>query len=453
MFEKVLIANRGEIALRIHRACREMGIQTVAVHSTADAEAMHVRLADESVCIGPPPSRDSYLNIPAILTAATLTGVDAIHPGVGFLSENANFAEMVEEHGFVFVGPSSEHIRQMGDKIEAKRLAAELGLPVVPGSDGGVVSDSEAARVAADIGFPVLVKAAAGGGGKGMKVAESAEGLAETLNICRREAKANFGNDAVYLEKFLAAPRHIEIQVLGDGAGAVVHFGERDCSLQRRHQKVLEEAPSPALDPGMRDAIGGKVTDALSKIAYRSAGTIEFLYENDAFYFIEMNTRLQVEHPISEMICGIDLVREQLKIAAGGMLELTQSDMTYNGHAIECRINAEHPETFLPTPGQVTDYHAPGGLGVRVDSALYSGYSVPPYYDSLVSKLIVHGANRNECLLRLRRALEEYVIGGIETTVALHQRLIAAQRFINGDYDIHWLEDWMAENAEGQAEK
>ncbi len=443
MFEKVLIANRGEIALRIHRACREMGIHTVAVHSTADEAAMHVRLADESVCIGPPPARESYLNVPAILSAATITGVDAIHPGVGFLAENANFAEMVEEHGFVFVGPEPEHLRLMGDKIAAKNLAQELGLPVVPGSTEPIESDAEALDLAKDIGFPVLIKAAAGGGGKGMTVAGKPEELVEMLALCRREAKANFGHDAVYLEKFLARPRHIEIQVLGDGKENVVHFGERDCSLQRRHQKLVEEAPSPALDPETRDEIGGKVTTALKRLGYRNAGTVEFLYENGAFYFIEMNTRLQVEHPVTEMICGIDLVREQLRIAAGAELDYTQDGIRWTGHAIECRINAENPETFHPSPGRVTDYHAPGGLGVRVDSALYSGYAVPPHYDSLVSKLIVHGRNRNECLLRLRRALEEYVIGGIETTIPLHARLISEPRFLNGEYDIHWLEKWM----------
>jgi len=444
LFEKVLIANRGEIALRIHRACREMGIHTVAVHSTADADAMHVRLADESVCIGPPSSKDSYLNIPAILSAATITDADAIHPGVGFLSENAEFAEMVEAHGFAFVGPTPAHIRSMGDKIEAKRLAIELGIPVVPGSDGAIGSDEDAHQVAQEIGYPVLVKAAAGGGGKGMKVADSPEDLLETLDICRREAMANFGNDALYMEKYLRRPRHIEVQVLGDGLGNVVHFGERDCSLQRRHQKILEEAPSPALDRASRESIGARVTSALSTIKYRSAGTIEFLYEDGEFYFIEMNTRLQVEHPITEMICGVDLVREQLKIATGAPLNFQQDEITYSGHAIECRINAEHPDTFLPNPGRITEYHAPGGLGVRVDSALYSGYTVPPHYDSLVSKLIVHGTNRNECLLRLRRCLEEYVIGGIETTVPLHRRLISEAKFLDGDYDIHWLEHWMA---------
>ena len=443
MFDKVLIANRGEIALRIHRACREMGIHTVAVHSTADADAMHVRLADESVCIGPSASKDSYLNMAAIISAATITNADAIHPGVGFLSENAEFAEMIEEHGIAFVGPSPDHIRSMGDKIEAKRIAIELGLPVVPGSDGSLESDKNAHRIAQEIGYPVLVKAAAGGGGKGMKVADTPDDLQQTLEICRREAKANFGNDALYMEKYLRRPRHIEVQVLGDGRGNVLHFGERDCSLQRRHQKILEEAPSPALDHASREAIGARVTSALAKINYRSAGTIEFLYEDEEFYFIEMNTRLQVEHPISEMICGVDLVREQLRIATGAPLSLTQEKITYTGHAIECRINAENPQTFIPNPGKINEYHAPGGLGVRVDSTLYSGYTVPPYYDSLVSKLIVHGANRNECLLRLRRCLEEYVIEGIETTIPLHQRLITEPRFLDGDYDIHWLESWM----------
>ena len=448
MFDKVLIANRGEIALRIHRACREMGIHTVAVHSTADADAMHVRLADESVCIGPPASKDSYLNMAAIISAATITNADAIHPGVGFLSENAEFAEMIEEHGITFVGPSPDHIRSMGDKIEAKRIATELGLPVVPGSDGGLESDEDAHRIAEEIGYPVLVKAASGGGGKGMKVADTSDDLQQTLEICRREAKANFGNDALYLEKYLRRPRHIEVQVLGDGRGNILHFGERDCSLQRRHQKILEEAPSPALDQASREAIGARVTSALAKINYRSAGTIEFLYEDEEFYFIEMNTRLQVEHPVSEMICGVDLVREQLRIAAGGPLSLTQEQIVYTGHAIECRINAENPRTFIPNPGKISEYHAPGGLGVRVDSTLYSGYTVPPYYDSLVSKLIVHGANRNECLLRLRRCLEEYVIEGIETTVPLHQELISEPRFLDGDYDIHWLESWMAESSD-----
>jgi len=442
MFEKVLIANRGEIALRIHRACREMGIRTVAVHSTADADAMHVRLADESVCIGPPPSRESYLNIQAILSAAAITGVDAIHPGIGFLSENQKFAAMVEEHGFVFIGPAPEHIAVMGDKVKAKETAKSLGIPVVPGSEGSV-SDSEAAAIANKIGFPVLVKAAAGGGGKGMKIANSAAELSQALNLARKEAKANFGDDTLYLEKYLSHPRHIEIQILADGHGNVVHLGERDCSLQRRHQKVLEEAPSPALNANQRADIGRLAADAMRRLGYRSAGTIEFLYQDGAFYFIEMNTRLQVEHPVTEMITGIDLVREQIRVATGAPLAITQEAVTFNGHAIECRINAENPETFTPSPGRVSDYHAPGGLGVRVDSALYAGYRVPPTYDSLIAKLIVHGSSRNECLMRLRRALEEFVIGGIDTTIPLHQRLISAPEFIDGAYDIRWLENFV----------
>ena len=443
MFDKVLIANRGEIALRIHRACKEMGIQTVAIHSTADNDAMHVRLADEAVCIGPPSPKDSYLNMAAILSAANITGADAVHPGVGFLAENADFAEMVEEHGHVFIGPTPEHIRIMGDKIAAKEKAREIGIPVVPGSDGGIETDAEAIAVAKEVGFPLIVKAAAGGGGRGMKVAESMDRLPEALSLCRTEAKAAFGDDAVYLERYLGHPRHIEVQILADGQGNCIHLGERDCSLQRRHQKVVEEAPSPALNEEERNRIGQTVTDALAKMNYRSAGTVEFLYEDGEFFFIEMNTRLQVEHPISEMICGIDLVREQIRVATGAPLPITQEDIKFNGHAIECRITAEDPDTFAPSPGRITDYHAPGGLGVRVDSHLYSGYSIPPYYDSLVSKLIVHGNTRNECLMRLRRALEEYVIGGIKTTIPLHERIIIEQAFINGDYDIHWLERWM----------
>ena len=443
MFEKVLIANRGEIALRIHRACREMGIQTVAVHSTADSDAMHVRLADETVCIGPPASRDSYLNSQAILSAARIAGVDAIHPGVGFLSENAAFAEMVEEHGYVFIGPTPEHIRLMGDKIAAKEAVRDLGLSVVPGSDGPVTDDGDAARIAQEIGYPVLVKAASGGGGRGMKVAEAPQELPSVLTHCRNEAAASFGDDAVYIEKYLGKPRHIEIQILGDGAGKVVHFGERDCSIQRRHQKVIEEAPSPALDAEARAAIGARVVEAVGKLNYRGAGTIEFLYEDDTFHFIEMNTRLQVEHPVSEMISGVDLVREQIKVAAGEPLAWEQSEIVLDGHAMECRIVAENPDTFAPSPGKVTDYHAPGGFGVRVDSALYSGYAVPPHYDSLVSKLIVHADSREECLMRLRRALDEYVIGGIETTIPLHQRLLLEQDFLDGDYDIHWLETFL----------
>jgi acetyl-CoA carboxylase biotin carboxylase subunit len=412
------------------------------VHSTADADAMHVRLADESVCIGPPPSRESYLNIQAILSAAAITGVDAIHPGIGFLSENQKFAAMVEEHGFVFIGPAPEHIAVMGDKVKAKETAKSLGIPVVPGSEGSV-SDSEAAAIANKIGFPVLVKAAAGGGGKGMKIANSAAELPQALNLARKEAKANFGDDTLYLEKYLSHPRHIEIQILADGHGNVVHLGERDCSLQRRHQKVLEEAPSPALNANQRADIGRLAADAMRRLGYRSAGTIEFLYQDGAFYFIEMNTRLQVEHPVTEMITGIDLVREQIRVATGAPLAITQEAVTFNGHAIECRINAENPETFMPSPGRVSDYHAPGGLGVRVDSALYAGYRVPPTYDSLIAKLIVHGSSRNECLMRLRRALEEFVIGGIDTTIPLHQRLISAPEFIDGAYDIRWLENFV----------
>ncbi len=440
MFDKVLIANRGEIALRIHRACREMGIQTVAVHSTADSDAMHVRLADESVCIGPPPARESYLNIPAILSAATIAGADAIHPGYGFLSENARFAEAVEAHGFTFIGPTPQHISMMGDKIVAKQTAKELGLPLVPGSPGPVESVDEVIELGGKIGWPVLIKAVAGGGGRGMKVVENAEAAAEAFSLARAEAKAAFSNDAVYLEKYLARPRHIEIQVLGDGLGAGIHLGERDCSLQRRHQKVLEEAPSPALNAEQRNRIGELAADAVRKLKYRGAGTMEFLFQDGEFYFIEMNTRLQVEHPITEAVTGIDLVREQIRVASGSPLALTQKDIVIQGHAIECRINAEHPETFVPCPGLVTDYHAPGGLGVRVDSGLYAGYSIPPYYDSMVAKLIVNGSSRNECLMRLRRSLEEFVIGGIDTTTPLHQRIIGEQAFIDGDYDIHWLE-------------
>jgi acetyl-CoA carboxylase biotin carboxylase subunit len=444
MFEKVLIANRGEIALRIHRACREMGIRTVAVHSTADAEAMNVRLADESVCIGPPASRDSYLNMAAIISAATITGADAIHPGIGFLSENAAFAQMVEEHGITFIGPSPEHLVVMGDKVQAKDAAKRFGIPVVPGSDGEVSGEAEAKRIAQETGYPVLIKAAAGGGGKGMRVATSEADLMAAYTMARTEAKASFGNDAVYMEKYLSHPRHIEIQIIGDSHGNVVHLGERDCSLQRRHQKVLEEAPSPALNAEQRARIGKIAADAMKTMGYKSAGTIEFLFQDGEFYFIEMNTRLQIEHPVTEMITGIDLVREQIRVAAGAPLSFTQEDVQINGHAIECRINAEDPETFLPSPGRITDYHPAGGLGVRVDSALYSGYRVPPNYDSLVAKLVVHGRSRNECLMRLRRSLEEMVIGGIKTNTPLHSRLIAAPDFINGAYDIRWLEKFVA---------
>ena len=443
MFEKVLIANRGEIALRIHRACKELGINTVAVHSTADANAMHVRLADEAVCIGPPNSGDSYLNIPAILSAANITAADAIHPGIGFLSENAKFARMVEEHDLVFIGPTPEHIRLMGDKITAKQKAIEIGLPVVPGSDGPVTTIEEAAQFAARAGYPILIKAASGGGGRGMKIAKTAEELPEALAVCKQEALTAFGDDTVYIEKLLQKPRHIEIQVLGDGNGSVVHLGERDCSLQRRHQKVLEEAPSPAIDQKIRADIGQTVTKALEKISYRSAGTVEFLFDEGEFYFIEMNTRLQVEHPVSEMITGYDLVRAQLRIAAGETLGFSQADIPLEGHAIECRINAENPITFAPSPGTITDFHAPGGLGVRVDSAIYSGYRVPPYYDSMIAKLIVHGRDRQQCLMRLRRTLDEIVIGGIDCTIQLHQRLMDEPDFIAGHYDIHWLEKWL----------
>ncbi len=440
MFDKVLIANRGEIALRIHRACREMGIQTVAVHSTADSDAMHVRLADESVCIGPPPARESYLNIPAILSAATIAGADAIHPGYGFLSENARFAEAVEAHGFTFIGPTPQHISMMGDKIVAKQTALELGLPLVPGSPGPVESVEDIIELGEKIGWPVLIKAVAGGGGRGMKVVQNAEAASEAFSLARTEAKAAFNNDSVYVEKYLGRPRHIEIQVLGDGLGAGIHLGERDCSLQRRHQKVLEEAPSPALNAEQRNRIGELAAGAVRRLKYRGAGTMEFLFQDGEFYFIEMNTRLQVEHPITEAVTGIDLVREQIRIASGAPLGLTQDDIVIQGHAIECRINAENPETFVPCPGLVTDYHAPGGLGVRVDSGLYAGYSIPPYYDSMVAKLIVNGSSRNECLMRLRRSLEEFVVGGIDTTIPLHRRIIGEQAFIDGDYDIHWLE-------------
>jgi acetyl-CoA carboxylase biotin carboxylase subunit len=444
MFEKVLIANRGEIALRINRACKEMGISTVAIHSTADADAMHVRLADESVCVGPPAAAQSYLNIPQIIAACEITGAEAIHPGYGFLSENARFAEIVKEHGLVFIGPQPEQIRLMGDKIAAKQAAKSAGIPTVPGSDGGVTSDDQAKRIAGDIGYPVLIKAAAGGGGRGMKVARSESELHLALATARAEAKAAFGDDAVYIEKYLSRPRHIEVQVLADSFGKVLHLGERDCSLQRRHQKVWEEAPSPALNATQRQEIGRTVTTALEKLGYLGAGTIEFLFEDGRFYFIEMNTRLQVEHPITEAITGIDIVREQLRIAAGFPLELEQRDITISGHAIECRINAENPFTFRPSPGLIEAFHSPGGLGVRFDSAMYTGYRIPPYYDSLAGKLIVHGRNRNECLMRLRRALDELVVAGIETTIPLFQRLVREPDIINGDYNIHWLEHWLA---------
>jgi acetyl-CoA carboxylase biotin carboxylase subunit len=443
MFDKVLIANRGEIALRVQRACKELGIQTVAVHSTADANAMHVRLADESVCIGPPSASESYLNIPALLAACEITGADAVHPGYGFLSENARFAEILEEHDITFIGPTSEHIRMMGDKIKAKETAQKLGIPVVPGSESAITSDKAAQAIAAEIGYPVLVKAAAGGGGRGMKVARTEEELPVALATARAEAKAAFGDDALYMEKYLTKPRHIEIQVLGDGRGNAIHIGERDCSLQRRHQKIWEEAPSPAVNTSQREEIGAKVAEAMAEISYRGVGTVEFLYEDSEFYFIEMNTRLQVEHPVTEMITGIDLVIEQLHVAAGAPLALKQEDVRFEGHAIECRINAENPMTFTPSPGRISYFHPPGGLGIRVDSAVYAGYSIPPFYDSLIGKLIVHGKNRNECLMRLRRALSECVIDGIETTIPLFNRLIVEPEIVDGVYDIHWLENYL----------
>ena len=449
MFQKILIANRGEIALRIQRACRELGIPTVAVHSTADAEAMHVRLADESVCIGPPAAKDSYLNIPAVLSAAAITGADAIHPGYGFLSENARFAEMVEAHGLTFIGPSPAHIRMMGDKIEAKTAMASLGVPLVPGSAGAIDDITEARALAEKIGYPVLIKATAGGGGRGMKVAQSADELEDAIRLARTEARAAFGNDAVYMEKYLDKPRHIELQVMADAHGNVVHFGERDCSLQRRHQKLLEEAGSPALNAAERDALGATVTAALTQLGYRNAGTLEFLYQDGQFAFIEMNTRLQVEHPVTEMVCGVDLVREQIRIAAGQDLGYVQEDIKFSGHAIECRVNAEDPETFMPTPGRVTAFHAPGGLGVRVDSALYAGYVVPPFYDSMVAKLIVHAPTRPEAIARMRRAIDEFAVMGIQTSLPLHQRILAEPSFQAGDYDIHWLERFVGAGRTG----
>ncbi len=446
MFEKVLIANRGEIALRIHRACKEMGIKTVAIHSTADADAMHVRLADEAVCVGPAPARDSYLNKAAIISAALITGADAIHPGYGFLSENADFAEMVEAHGLTFIGPTPKMIRTMGDKVTAKATAIAAGLPVVPGSDGDVRTVDAAKIVAEKIGYPVIIKAAAGGGGKGMKVANNETELVEAFNLAKIEAKTAFGNDMVYIEKYLQTPRHIEVQVLADNYGTVVCLGERDCSLQRKHQKVLEESPSPALNKSQREHIMEVVRKAMEKIGYSNLGTIEFLYENGEFYFLEMNTRLQVEHPITEMVTGIDIVREQIRVASGAPLGYTQKDVRIEGHAIECRINAENPETFIPCPGKIGCWHTPGGLWVRVDSAMYSGYRVPPHYDSMVAKLIVFGRTRNAALMRLRRALEEFVIEGVETTIPLHQRIIKDFDFIDGQYNIHWLEKFLERN-------
>ncbi len=444
MFNKVLIANRGEIALRILRACKELGIQTVAVHSTADANAMHVKLADESVCIGPPASRDSYLNVHEIMAACEITGADAIHPGYGFLSENAKFADILEAHNITFIGPSADHIRVMGDKIEAKKTAKRLGIPVVPGSDGEVRENDEAMRVASEIGYPVIIKAAAGGGGRGMKVVNSEKEMKQALQTTRSEAGAAFGDDAVYIEKFLGKPRHIEIQVMGDGKGGGIHLWERDCSLQRRHQKVWEEAVSPALDDAARKNIGDICANAIQGLGYSGAGTIEFLYEDGEFYFIEMNTRLQVEHPVTEMITRIDLVNEQLQVASGQGMSVTQDDVILTGHAIECRINAEHPSTFVPSPGEITYYHPPGGLGVRVDSGVYQGYKIPPHYDSLIGKLIVHARTREECLRRLSRALDEFVIEGIETTIPLFRDLVSNADMQTGDYDIHWLEKYLA---------
>jgi len=444
MFDKILIANRGEIALRVLRACKELGISTVAVHSTADADAMHVRLADESVCVGPPAAKDSYLNIYALVSACEITGADAVHPGYGFLSENARFAEILEEHKIHFIGPRASHIRLMGDKIEAKRTAQRLGIPVVPGSEGGVTSDAEARAIAQDIGFPILVKAAAGGGGRGMKVARTEAELGMALATARAEAKAAFGDDAVYLEKYLVRPRHIEFQVLGDGRGRAIHLGERDCSLQRRHQKLFEEGPSPAINAEERDRIGETVAAAMRKLEYLGVGTVEFLYEDGQFYFIEMNTRIQVEHPVTEMITGIDLVLEQIRVADDAELAIAQSDVRFFGHAIECRINAENPVSFRPSPGKLLHYHPPGGLGVRVDSAVYQGYAIPPHYDSLLGKLIVHGKTRGECLMRLKRALDEFVVDGIETTLPLFRALVREQDIIDGNYHIHWLEHFLA---------
>ncbi|MFT8450680.1 MAG: acetyl-CoA carboxylase biotin carboxylase subunit [Zymomonas mobilis] len=445
--KKILIANRGEIALRIHRACHEMGIKTVAVHSTADDDAMHVRLADETVCIGPAPAGESYLNIPNIIAAAEISGADAIHPGYGFLSENARFAEIVESHELIWIGPKPEHIRIMGDKVEAKRTAGKLGLPLVPGSDGPLHEIREAKAVAAEIGYPVLIKAASGGGGRGMKVVQGEDELESLMAQAKSEAKAAFGDDTIYMEKYLAAPRHIEFQIFGDGEGQAIHLGERDCSLQRRHQKVLEEAPSPVISAEQREEMGGIVAKAMSDMQYRGAGTIEFLYENGQFYFIEMNTRLQVEHPVTEAITGLDLVREQIRVADGQGLSRKQEQITLSGHAIECRINAEDPDNFTPSPGKVKNYHAPGGFGVRVDSGLYSGYAIPPYYDSMIGKLIVHGETRQEAINRLSRSLEEFIIDGIKTTIPLQRSLLAKEEFVDGDYTIKSLEAWLEEKS------
>lgn len=446
MFEKILIANRGEIALRVIRACREMGIKSVAVHSTADADAMHVRMADESVCIGPPSGTQSYLSIPAIIAACEVTGAQAIHPGYGFLSENANFVQVVEDHGITFIGPTAEHIRVMGDKITAKDTMIKLGVPCVPGSDGGVPDLAAAKKLGEEMGYPVIIKATAGGGGRGMKVAQTAADMEEAFMTARAEGKAAFGNDEVYIEKYLTTPRHIEIQVFGDGKGNAVHLGERDCSLQRRHQKVFEEAPGPSITAEERAKIGKVCADAVAKINYIGAGTIEFLYENGEFYFIEMNTRLQVEHPVTEAIFGVDLVREQIRVAAGLPMSFGQNDLEINGHSIEVRINAEKLPNFAPCPGKITAYHAPGGLGVRMDSALYDGYSIPPYYDSLIGKLIVHGRDRAEALARLDRALGELIVDGIDTTLPLFSALLQEDDIHTGNYNIHWLEKWLEEN-------
>ncbi len=446
MFEKILIANRGEIALRIHRACKDMGISTVVVHSTADNDAMHVRLADESVCIGPPPALESYLNIPALVAACEISGAQAVHPGYGFLAENAKFAEIVEAHNIKFIGPKAEHITLMGDKIGAKATVESLGVPVVPGADKAVESDDEAKQLAESIGYPVLIKAAAGGGGRGMKIVTKASELTEALSTARAEALAAFKNDTIYIEKYLFNPRHIEIQVLADQHGNAVHLGERDCSLQRRHQKILEEALSPVIDSAERDHLGSIVTDAIHKLGYEGVGTIEFLYDGKGFYFMEMNTRIQVEHPVTEMITGIDLVREQIRTAAGEQLSVCQNDITFAGHAIECRINAEHPETFIPNPGIVNRFHAPGGTGVRVDSSIYAGYRIPTYYDSLIGKLIVHAGTREECLWRLRRALGEFVVEGVDTTIPLFVKLLENSEFHDGKYHIRWLEQYLESN-------
>jgi acetyl-CoA carboxylase, biotin carboxylase subunit len=447
--EKLLIANRGEIALRIHRAAHEMGIKTVAVHSTADVDAMHVRLADEAICIGPPSATESYLNVPAIISAAEISGADAIHPGYGFLSENARFAEIIEQHDIIFVGPKPEHIRTMGDKVEAKRTAGALGMPLVPGSDGAIEDVGDAKRIAKEVGYPVIIKAASGGGGRGMKVVNSEEELETQMQQAGTEAKAAFGDATVYLEKYLGNPRHIEFQVFGDGNGNAIHLGERDCSLQRRHQKVLEEAPSPVITSEERTRMGGIVSKAMADMGYRGAGTIEFLWENGEFYFIEMNTRIQVEHPVTEMITGFDLVREQIRIAEGRPLSVRQEDLEFRGHSIECRINAEDPRTFMPSPGMVKAYHPAGGMHVRVDSGLYAGYRIPPYYDSMIAKLIVYGRTRESCMMRMRRALEEMVVDGVKTNIPLHQELLSQPDVIDGNYSIKWLEDWLAQDAKG----